>query len=254
MCGVFGFISDRGRLPNMKRLRDIAVATERRGRHAFGFAWVDGAGRLRYYKKIGRISENLETLAMLADARMLIGHCRHATAGDPMDNINNHPHPADGGWIIHNGQIPNCGDLYQCCGLRPSTDCDSEVLGLLIESQSSGSLRDRCTLAVQAIDEDSPAVMLGIWSRPGRLVAIKRGKPLMIGQAATGIYLASLRSGLPMNARDVADDSCLMFNQNKEGACDGSETTIEIAEFEHVGGRAGYFFESQGSGDGVRRS
>ena len=41
MCGVFGFVSrDEGRM-NLEILGRIAEATERRGPHAFGFAWVN---------------------------------------------------------------------------------------------------------------------------------------------------------------------------------------------------------------------
>ena len=105
MCGVFGFVSrNQGRV-DLQVLRRVAQATERRGPHAFGFAWIDRRGRLKCYKQTGRVGDHLGLLGMAADARMLIGHCRFATQGSPADNINNHPHPADGGWLVHNGQV-----------------------------------------------------------------------------------------------------------------------------------------------------
>lgn len=58
MCGVFGFVSNGGKI-NMERLQTIARATERRGPHSFGFAWIDARGRLRCFKQTGRISDHL---------------------------------------------------------------------------------------------------------------------------------------------------------------------------------------------------
>ena len=67
----------------MKRLEAIARVTMRRGPHAFGFAWIDSRGRLKMFKKTGRIVDHLSLLAMAQDAQFLIGHCRYATHGDP---------------------------------------------------------------------------------------------------------------------------------------------------------------------------
>lgn len=115
--------------------------------------------------------------------RMLNGHCRFATHGDYRNNANNHPHPADGGWIVHNGMIPHHKQVIDKNGLLAQTDCDLEVLGLLIESQS-GTLQERCRKAVERaapsrsgrnlFSAESPLVMLGLWSRPGRLIAVRR--------------------------------------------------------------------------------
>jgi hypothetical protein len=77
LCGGFGFVSRDGGTLNVELLVQIPEVTER------------------------RVSDHLGLLQMAADARMLIGHCRWATQGDPADNINNHPHAADGGWIVH---------------------------------------------------------------------------------------------------------------------------------------------------------
>ena len=79
--------------PDLKLLRRLATVTEQRGPHAFGFAWVDGRGRLRSYRQTGRITDHLGLLAAARDARLLIGHTRWATQGDPADNLNNHPTP-----------------------------------------------------------------------------------------------------------------------------------------------------------------
>jgi glucosamine 6-phosphate synthetase-like amidotransferase/phosphosugar isomerase protein len=224
MCGVFGFVSrDCGNL-NVELLARIAAVTERRGPHAFGFAWIDRRGRLKCYKQTGRITDHLGLLLLAADARMVIGHCRFATQGDPGDNINNHPHPADGGWIVHNGQVRHYRELVDVFDLYPVSRCDSEVLGLLIE-QGKGSVLDRCRAAVQTatppeepgslFGAPQPLVLLGLWPRPDRLVAIRHGNPLHLGTTAQGYYLASLPDCLPGKVVAVEDRTASLFTRKE---------------------------------------
>jgi hypothetical protein len=54
---------------------------------------------------------------------------------------------------------------------------------------------------------------LGLWARPDRLVAVRRGNPLHWGKAAEGFYLASLAEGLPGHPRPVADGSACLFTR-----------------------------------------
>ncbi len=223
MCGIFGYVSRDGSGPSVERLRAMARATETRGRHAFGFAWLDGRGRLRAFKQRGRISDHLPLLATMADARMLIGHCRYATQGDPADNVNNHPFACDGGWIVHNGTIPTYAEIADDWLLNPVSDCDSEVLALLIE-ELDGSLASRCAAAVRAIGE-SAAVLAGLW-KPGRLVLVRRGNPVRVGSTRGGIYFASLADGLPANARPLIDGTVVEWMLQK-GKCHVKETGIE---------------------------
>jgi glucosamine 6-phosphate synthetase-like amidotransferase/phosphosugar isomerase protein len=202
MCGVFGFVSFDGQGPSLKRLEAIARVTMRRGPHAFGFAWIDGKGRMRMFKQTGKIVDHLSLLAMAHDARLLIGHCRFATHGAPENNLNNHPHPADGGWIVHNGVVGNHRELVKDYDLHPVTDCDSEVLGLLIE-EGVGNLRTRCVEAVQYAS-GSPLVLLGLW-KPGRLIALRSGNPLSLGVCKGRVYLGSLRTDLPGDILELKD-------------------------------------------------
>ena len=207
MCGVFGFVAKGRHEPDLAQLKRIARTTMRRGPHAFGLSWIDRAGRLKMFKQEGRIVDSLGLLNMARDARMLIGHCRYATHGDPGNNLNNHPHPVDGGWFVHNGVIGDYAELIRHMGLFPVTDCDSEVLGLLMD-RSEGSLVERLRFAVNCTRR-SPLVTLGLWSRPRRLIAVRRGNPLHIGEDRTGYYLGSLADDLPGDVAEVEDDSIL---------------------------------------------
>jgi glucosamine--fructose-6-phosphate aminotransferase (isomerizing) len=140
-----------GKGPDIARLRRIAVETETRGRHAFGLAWLDAAGCIQQFKRPGAASTCLEDLERCRDARIVIGHCRYATHGDPADNRNNHPHPAGGGCIVHNGVVRNFARLIDAHALAPVTDCDSEVLGLMI-AKGTGPLTARTARTVAQAD------------------------------------------------------------------------------------------------------
>lgn len=229
MCGVFGFVSYDGKGPNIKRLEIIAKATMARGPHAFGFAWLDWSGRLQMFKRTGRIVDHLGLLAMAKNARILIGHCRFATHGAPENNSNNHPHPADGGWIVHNGVVSNHEDLAAEYDLWPTTQCDSEVLGLLVGA-SQGSLLARCSATANVAKGN--LTMLGVWGRPGRMIAVRNGNPLWLGETKEGerFYLASLRQGLPGEVKEVPNGSGLEFTAK-------ALTAFDVKGEPSVGGR-----------------
>lgn len=87
----------------------------------------------RTYRQTGRLVDKLGVLAMAADARLLVGHLRYATHGEPSDMANNHPHPLDGaGWCTtaSSATMRNWPGSMTC---HPVTACDSEVLGLLAD-------------------------------------------------------------------------------------------------------------------------
>ena len=203
MCGVFGFVAKEREPVNLRILSRVARETMQRGPHAWGLAWLDKKGRLHMFKQEGRIVDSLGLLSMAKDATMLIGHCRYATHGDPSDNSNNHPHPAEDGWIVHNGVISHYRRIIREYDLEPVTECDSEVLGLLIDSLP-GPVTRRCAEAAQ-IAAGGPLVMLGLW--PDRLVAIRDGgQPLHLGETRDGYYLGSLPNQLPGDVRPVEDE------------------------------------------------
>jgi glucosamine 6-phosphate synthetase-like amidotransferase/phosphosugar isomerase protein len=218
MCGIFGFVATDNSKYDLELLEHIAIDTERRGPHAFGFAWIDARNRLRMYKQPGRISENLSLLRMARDARMLIGHCRYATHGDPSNNLNNHPHASDGGWIVHNGVIGHHCEINEGHLLNPVTDCDSETLAMLIE-EVDGSLTDRVAYAINEC-ATSPFAMMGLWRSPMRLVAGRMGNPLHWIRYDEGYYLASNASATP--DRWVVDDGTMLEFTHR-----GGETIVE---------------------------
>jgi glucosamine 6-phosphate synthetase-like amidotransferase/phosphosugar isomerase protein len=212
MCGIFGFAGGSPRRrPDMDRLRRIACDTERRGPHAFGFAWIDGRNRLQTYKQTGRISRHLAALDRVGDGKLLIAHCRWATRGEPEDNRNNHPHASGDGWLVHNGTIERYTELAAAYQLAPQTECDSETLALLIQTLAA----DRGEAIADALDLiDGPAALAGLWRN--ELWIARHGKPLSFGRDESGLYFASYRGELP-GARELADGSVvrLRFARNR---------------------------------------
>ena len=204
MCGIFGFITSAGEGPDIARLRRLALVTQTRGAHAFGLAWLDAEGTIQTFKTPGAASDHLDELERCRSAVVMVGHCRYATHGSPRDNRNNHPHPAGSGQLIHNGVVHNHDELIRRHGLAPQTQCDSEVLALLM-TRCPGTIAQRSAwVAGQAMGE---LALLGIWRKPARLLVSRRGRPLHFGQTNAGFYFASLPEGLPGQAKQVIDRS-----------------------------------------------
>jgi len=204
MCGIFGFISSEGQGPEVARLRRIALVTQSRGDHAFGLAWLDEDGRLQTFKRPGPAKACLDELDRCRSAVVMVGHCRFATHGSPRDNRNNHPHAAGAGFLVHNGVIHNHQQLLRRYGLEQRSQCDSEVLGLLM-ARCAGSIVQRSAWAANQVHGD--LAMLGVWRNPARLLVTRRGRPLCFGQGRDGFYFASLPEGLPGQIKAVADYS-----------------------------------------------
>lgn len=215
MCSIFGYIARGKSTVACDTLAKIVRANVSRGPHSFGLAWIDAIGRLHCYKQVGRMTDHLPLLAMVRGAKMLIGHLRYATHGEPAHNINNHPHPCDGGWIVHNGVIRNYADLVHDRGLLTNSDCDSEILGLMIEHSANDSLLRRCSASIEATD--GGLAMMGLWSRPDTLIVARRGNPLHQSDTPDGVYLATLAPGLPGKPVVLADDTVRRFTR-KDGA------------------------------------
>ena len=194
MCGIFGYITKHGRGPDLARLKRIATETQQRGRHAFGLAWLGPDARLHTFKRPGAATANLGDLDRLRGATVVIGHCRWATHGAPEDNCNNHPHPAGRGWLVHNGVVHNHANLVRRFHLAPKTQCDSEVLGLLMARTPGWLVRRAQRVAEWA---EGRLAVLGVWRDPTRLLIVRHGKPLHFGQTKGGFYFASMPEGLP---------------------------------------------------------
>jgi len=203
MCGVFGFITKNGNGPDLARLKRIAIETQQRGHHAFGLAWLGRDGGIHTFKRPGPATANLGDVDACRGAVVVVGHCRWATHGAPEDNRNNHPHPAGRGWLVHNGVVFNHASLARQFRLATRTQCDSEVLGLLM-ARFPGLLGMRAAKTAEAAE--GRLAMLGVWRKPARLLIVRSGNPLCFGETTGGFYFGSLPEELPGKVMAITDE------------------------------------------------
>jgi glucosamine--fructose-6-phosphate aminotransferase (isomerizing) len=209
MCGVFGFVAKENKPVDLRVLRAIARTTETRGPHAWGMAWVDRKGRMSSFKQAGPITDALGLLRLASGAQLLIGHCRWATHGDPANNLNNHPHDGGDSYVVHNGVIRHYEEIVAKHRLRMLTDCDSEVLGLMLQ-KFRGKPINRMTKACNEALGANPFASLALW--PDRLIAARANRqPLHVGETRNAFWLASLREGLPGKVDEFPEREVLEF-------------------------------------------
>ncbi len=209
MCGIIGMI---GREPVVPLLLEGLSRLEYRGYDSAGIATLS-KGKLTRFREAGKVRDLAALLRdVSSDATIGIGHTRWATHGIPSE-LNAHPHFDCHGEIalIHNGIIENYLPLREeliALGHHFTSDTDTEVLAHLVEQHFHGDLLNAVTVAVSRA---KGAFALAVLSSktPDRIVAARRGSPLVIGQAQDAHYVASDIPALLGKAESViflADD------------------------------------------------
>jgi len=194
MCGIVGYIGYREAWPivlkGLKRL-------EYRGYDSAGIAIINDNGQ-NTYKKVGKVSA-LEEFAENKDktGTIAMGHTRWATHGVPSDR-NSHPHTSNNEKlsIIHNGIIENYATLKEELSGRGhefKSDTDTEVLIHLIEEIQNIEQLDLLEAVRLALREVKGAYAIVIMDRenPDRLIAARKGSPMVIGVGKGEYFIAS---------------------------------------------------------------
>lgn len=254
MCGIVGGVAERNVVPilveGLKRL-------EYRGYDSSGVAVLDESGQIRRQRALGKI-KSLEAKIEAADHKLAghigIAHTRWATHGIPSEN-NAHPHVCNNQVaVVHNGIIENYQQLKKKqleLGYRFTSETDTEVVAHCIAEQ----LKHQPNLlkAVQtAIQKFEGAYALGVMSitEPNRLIAARKGSPLVIGVGIGEYFIASDVSALlPVTQNvifleegDVADitrESLQIYNQAGEPVereirvSNLSSAAVELGEHRH---------------------
>lgn len=192
MCGIVGYIGN-------KQAQDVLLhgmsKLEYRGYDSSGIA-VFHDGDVTIKKTVGRLAN----LAELVDGpdritgSQGIGHTRWATHGRPSDE-NAHPHQDQTGnfTIVHNGIIENYIPIREeliAKGHVFLSETDSEVVAHLLEELWTGDLFETVLLVNKRLHG---AYALGIMSKyePGKLIAVRKQSPLIIGLGQDENFIAS---------------------------------------------------------------
>ncbi len=215
MCGIVGAVAQRYVAPilleGLKRL-------EYRGYDSAGMATINPGGAIERIRALGKVKfleEELDKDPL--NAGLGIAHTRWATHGEPSTR-NAHPHVCrDTVALVHNGIIENHTQLREqqlADGHEFTSETDTEVVvNLVYDKLAAGlSLVDAVTAATKELDG---AYALGVVtiSEPDRIVAARRGSPLVIGLGIGENFIASdVFALLPVTQRfifledgDIAD-------------------------------------------------
>jgi len=203
MCGIIGYIGTRGATPllleGLKRM-------EYRGYDSAGVAVMNGSG-VETRKAAGKISQLERALATKpVEGDTGIGHTRWATHGVP-NECNAHPHVDCKGDIavVHNGIIENSGTLkkgLEARGHEFASDTDTEVIAHLIEEAFDGNLEDAVIEALWQI-EGTYGIAVVSSKDKNKIVAARKGSPLLLGLGDGEYYVASDVSAILAQTREV---------------------------------------------------
>ncbi len=214
MCGIVGYIGYRDvynvLINGLKRL-------EYRGYDSAGIAVINKESHI--YKCKGKVAD-LERFIQgkVVSGTLGMGHTRWATHGEPND-INAHPHESYNKKfiLIHNGIIENYARLKEKLehrGVKFISETDSEVLVNLIayiHEKGNTSAEIAVRLALSKV-VGAYGLVIACTDEPDKLIAARKGSPLVIGVGNNEYFLASdatpiveyTKSVIYLNDDDVA--------------------------------------------------
>ncbi|MGK0673450.1 MAG: glutamine--fructose-6-phosphate transaminase (isomerizing) [Halothiobacillaceae bacterium] len=206
MCGIVGAIAERNVTPILlEGLRRL----EYRGYDSAGLVVRDAAGTLQRRRALGKVAH----LAMDIDQHPLSGslgiaHTRWATHGAPAER-NAHPHVSCNRLaLVHNGIIENHATLrakLTALGYTFTSETDTEVAAHWIEHRLRKT-GDPLRAVQQAVADFEGAYALGVITvdEPNRLIAARKGSPLVIGLGISENFIASdVAALLPVTQRFI---------------------------------------------------
>ena len=235
MCGIVGYVGPK---PALDVLVPGLEGLEYRGYDSAGVALI-GTGGLAVTLTAGRLADLVTALeSEPVTGSSGIGHSRWATLWAPPTG-NAHPHrDCDGSIaVIHNGIVENWAALRNellASGHEFSSETDTEVIAHLIEDRADMGLAD-AVREVMKLADGALAIAVVRTDEPDRIVAARRGSPLVIGRGEGENFLAS---DIPAflkhtkNAIAVDDDRVVDLTADSIEITDLDGNTMPIAERE----------------------
>ncbi len=193
MCGIVGAVAQRNVTP---LLVDGLRRLEYRGYDSAGVAVLSDQALLERVRKVGKVAELVKALEVTPVSGLTgIAHTRWATHGAPSEK-NAHPHVChERVAVVHNGIIENHDTLrarQEQAGFRFTSQTDTEVIVHQIHHYLDQG-QDLLAAVQSTVGDLDGAFALGVISKdePGRLVAARRGSPLVIGMSDGEFLIAS---------------------------------------------------------------
>jgi len=190
MCGIIGYL---GKKPVVPILLSGLKRLEYRGYDSAGIC-IRENDALRIIKKEGpikMIEAKLNGLQFTSQTG--IAHTRWATHGRP-NEINAHPHSDCTGKIsiVHNGIIENFQALKKLLereGHTIKSETDSEIIAHLIEKFYTNNLEEAVVRAIKLLEGTFGLAVMS--ASENKIVAVRRGSPLILGIGEGEIFVAS---------------------------------------------------------------
>jgi len=249
MCGIVGYIGSKEAFPilikGLKRL-------EYRGYDSAGIALVQDG--IQVHKVTGKVTDlERKTQSHKKTGTVGMGHTRWATHGEP-NEINAHPHMSDGGHfsLVHNGIIENYASIKKHLisrGINFEGETDTEVFVNLIEHlylEADVSAEQAVQMACQKV-EGAYGIVVICNDEKDKLIAARKGSPLVIGVGEGEYFLASDATPLVehtsnviyMNDNDLAvigrDQLTLKTIKNTNHEPEVQELDLSIGEIDKEG-------------------
>jgi glucosamine--fructose-6-phosphate aminotransferase (isomerizing) len=223
---------------------------EYRGYDSAGIAVTNGSINIRKAQgKIVNLENLLESDPLVGSVG--IGHTRWATHGVPSD-VNAHPHTDPSGEfvVVHNGIIENFQTLREELidgGAEFTSETDTEILAHLIAREYDGDIVDAVRRTV-ALSEGAYAMVVMTKREPGKIVAVRKISPLVVGLGEGETFLASDIPAVLHRTREfmiIEDDEMVVVTA--DGATvqtiDGSPVDREVIHIDwdaHRAEKGGY--------------
>ena len=236
MCGLLGYVGPRQATPllieGLKRM-------EYRGYDSAGVALYDGEA-LETRRASGKITKLENAIAAdPIDGMIGIGHTRWATHGAPTEK-NAHPHLSADGTVavVHNGIIENSNILrgaLQELGYEFRSDTDTEVIAHLVQEMFTGSLEEAVMSTLRKLDGTYGIAVVSS-REPGKIVAARKGSPLLIGVGSGENFLASDPSAILAHTRQVVyldDGDVAVIERDGYRVIDG-HATPQLREVDRI--------------------
>jgi len=256
MCGIVGIVAQRDVTPV---LIDGLRRLEYRGYDSAGVALQTAGGKLERVRAVGKVAELARVLEQSpVSGSTGIAHTRWATHGAPSEQ-NAHPHVChERVALVHNGIIENHDALrtqQQQAGYRFTSQTDTEVIVHQIAHYLDQG-QDLLAAVQSTVTDLEGAFALGVISRdePGRLVAARRGSPLVIGIADGERLIASDVAALVSETRnfifledgdvaDIAQDHLTIYDPSGAAVERPVKASMVTAGATNKGGYAHYMLK-----------